>query len=420
MNHNLKESNLFSNCSRRSCYLRFVYDQKPTATTSAQGSSPSSTEPDHFQVIPTVIVPKRKMGTKQKPKHSFGFESTSRGPYNKPSNVETGRLDLLVHFRMQQESPHGKRQSTEVQNASQGLDSKCPSKDKKATTLWTMSNSKCKRLGAGKSNISSPKSAQGEDEFKVDEVFDHETPRLKVTKQGAVDIMTQRRNFLQENAPSKEHDLWKALSISQVQMTLDMHGTITVLLDRSQLFEVIYDYLYTFVFYNCTDDEDDRLADTFTEFFSDGILQDAGEDVVIAGDSWRGDSFRMLVITGDGVRQGKSVLSSNSSVCVSAGGGGDNELAASRTKNGSSQIPSLCLHHSRALQGMQQTCDAKVQTKRLQPSRITELNSGLQERDVKIMQLKHRPNAIPESQAHQPQQIYDMICTVERFHHHHI
>ncbi|KAH7985464.1 hypothetical protein HPB51_026822 [Rhipicephalus microplus] len=106
MNHSLKESNLFSNCSRRPWYLHFVYDRKPAARTSAPGSSPSSPEPDHIQVIPTVIVPKRKMGTKQKPKRSFGFESTSRGPDNKPSNMETDLLELLVHFRMQQESHH--------------------------------------------------------------------------------------------------------------------------------------------------------------------------------------------------------------------------------------------------------------------------------------------------------------------------
>ncbi|KAH8036329.1 hypothetical protein HPB51_024895 [Rhipicephalus microplus] len=149
------ESNLFSNCSRRSRNLRFVYDRKPPARTSAAGSSPSSSEPDHTQVIPYVIVPKRKMGKKQKPKHSCGFESTSRGPDNKPFNMETELLELLVHFRMQRESPHGERISTEVRNASQGLDSKCHSKDKN-TTSRTMSNSKCKRLGASKSNISLP------------------------------------------------------------------------------------------------------------------------------------------------------------------------------------------------------------------------------------------------------------------------
>ncbi|KAH8026204.1 hypothetical protein HPB51_017102 [Rhipicephalus microplus] len=216
------------------------------------------------------------MGTTQKPKHSFGFESTSRGPDNKPSKMETYLLELLVHFRMQQESHHRKRQSTEVGNASQGLDYKCHSKDTTTTTSRTMSNSKCKRPGAGKSIISSSKSAEEEDEFKADEIFDHETRRPKLTKQGAVD-MTQLRDFLRENGPSEEHDLRKAFGISQVQMILDMHGMITVFSDRSPLFEVIYEYLCMFVYYNCTDDEDDRLAETFTEFLNNGILQDAIE-----------------------------------------------------------------------------------------------------------------------------------------------
>ncbi|KAH7944704.1 hypothetical protein HPB51_028577 [Rhipicephalus microplus] len=182
-----------------------------------------------------------------------------------------------------------------------------------------MSNSKCKRLGAGKSNISSLKSAEGEDEFEADEFFDHETRKPKLTKQSAVDIMTQLRHFLRERGPFEEHDLRKALSISQVLMILDMHGTSTVFLDHFPLFEVIYEDLYTFMYYNCTDDEDDHLAETFTEFFNDGILQDAR--------------------AAERVRQEKSVLSSESSVCLLARGGGDNEPATCRTKNASSQIP---------------------------------------------------------------------------------
>ncbi|KAH7944705.1 hypothetical protein HPB51_028578 [Rhipicephalus microplus] len=198
---------------------------------------------------------------------------------------------------MQQESHHGKRQSTEVRNASQGLDFKCNSKNKNTSTSRTMSKSKCKRLGAGKFNISSSKSAEGEEEFKAHEVFDYETRKPKLTKQGVVDIKAQLRDFLWENGPSEEHDLQKAVSISQVQMILGMHGTITVFWNRSAQLEDIYEDLYTFVYYNCTYDKDDLLAETFIEFLNDGILQDA--------------------IAGDGVRQGKSVLSSDSSVCVS-------------------------------------------------------------------------------------------------------
>ncbi|KAH7957982.1 hypothetical protein HPB51_028032 [Rhipicephalus microplus] len=212
-----------------------------------------------------------------------------------------------------------------------------------------MSKSKCKRLGADKSNISSSKSAEGEEEFKADEVFDHETRKPKLTKE--------------------------------------------VLSDHSPLFKVIYEDLYTFVYFNFTDDEDDRLAEPFTEFLNGSILQDA--------------------IAGDGMRQGKSLLSSDSSVCVLARGGGDNDPATCRTKNASSRIPLLHLLLSWALQVMQQTCDAKVQVQGCQPARTTELKSDLQKRDVKITQLKPRPNAIPESQAHKPEQIYDKIRMVE-------
>ncbi|KAH8033483.1 hypothetical protein HPB51_013286 [Rhipicephalus microplus] len=368
MNHSLKESNLFSSCSQRSWYLCFVYDRKPAAGASATGSSPSSSEPHPIEVFSTVIVPKCKRKTKQKPKPSFGFESTSRGPDNKPSNMETDLLELLVHFRTQQESQH---------------------EAKNTTTSRMMSSSKCKRLSAGKSKISSSKSAKGDDE-----AFDHDTRKPKLTKQSAVDIITQLRDFLRENGPSEEHDLRKALSISEVQMILDMDGTITAFLGRSQSFEVIYEDSSTFVYYNCTDDEDDHLAETFAEFLNDSILQDGFAD--------------------DYVRQGKSVLSSDSSVGVSAGGGGDNEPAACRKKNASSQVSSRRRHHSRALQDMQQTYDAKVKTQNCQSAQISGLKSGVQKHDVKITQFKHRPNAIPESQACKPLQIDDKFRIVER------
>ncbi|KAH8034359.1 hypothetical protein HPB51_023489 [Rhipicephalus microplus] len=344
----------------------------------------------------TVIVPKRKRRTKRKPKHSFdpqrlisstssGPAEVSRGPNNKPSNIETSLLELLVHFRMQQESHYGKRQSSEVRNACQRVDSKCHSRDKNSTPSRTMSNYKGKVLG--KSNISSSTSDEGEYEFKVDE-----KPRL--TKQGALDILTHLRDFLRENGPSEEYELRKAVSISEVQKILDIHGTITAFLVPFPIFEVIHEYLYTFVYYNCSDGEEDRLAETFTELLNDGILQDA--------------------IAGDGVRQGKRLLSSNSSFGLSTGGGGDNEPATCRTMNASSQISSRHLHHSCALKVLRQTCDDKVQRKSFQPAQITELKSGLQKCHAKITQLKQKSNAIPERQERKPQQIHDNIRTVER------
>ncbi|KAH8034226.1 hypothetical protein HPB51_021896 [Rhipicephalus microplus] len=171
--------------------------------------------------------------------------------------METDLLELLVHFRMQQESQHGKRLSTEARNGSQGLDSKCHSKAKNTTTSWTLSSSKCKRLSAGKSNISSSESAEADDK-----AFDHDTLKPKLTKQGSVDIITQLRDFWRKNGPSEEQDLRKALSITKVQMILDMKGTITAFLGRSLLFEVIHENFYTFVYYNCSNDEDDCLAET--------------------------------------------------------------------------------------------------------------------------------------------------------------
>ncbi|KAH8037234.1 hypothetical protein HPB51_009677 [Rhipicephalus microplus] len=79
-----------------------------TATTSALGASISSSEPDHLQVMSTVVVPKCKRRRKRKPMQTFGFKSTSRGPDNMPpSNAETDLRKLLAHLRMQQEAVRG-------------------------------------------------------------------------------------------------------------------------------------------------------------------------------------------------------------------------------------------------------------------------------------------------------------------------
>ncbi|KAH7982445.1 hypothetical protein HPB52_005061 [Rhipicephalus sanguineus] len=233
------------------------------------------------------------------------------------------------------------------------------------------------------------KVAEDGDGFIADEVVVHDNPKPKLAELDAVDIMRQLRNVLQENGPSEEDDLRKALSTSQAQMIVNTYGTITAFLDHCPGFEIIYEDLYTFVYYQSTDDEDDVLDGATTESSKDCSLQDA--------------------MAGDGVHQRTSAISSDISLYVSAGGGGDNERAMCRMRNAWSQVPSLRLHHSRALQTMQQTCDAEVQTQGCEPARIAELKSGLQKRDVQITGLKQRLNDIRESQAIEAQQIRDKI-----------
>ncbi|KAH8036111.1 hypothetical protein HPB51_017922 [Rhipicephalus microplus] len=154
----------------------------------------------------TVVVPKCKRKRKRTPKQSFGFESTSRGPHNMASNVETNLRELLVHLRMQQEADPGKRMSTDAGNARQGLDLQCLSKVKYIAAPRTNPNDKCKRVSTDKCNISPSKSAEGEDSFTADEAFMNDDPERKLAELDETDTMKQLRDVLWQNASSEEND----------------------------------------------------------------------------------------------------------------------------------------------------------------------------------------------------------------------
>ncbi|XP_037279265.2 uncharacterized protein LOC119172311 [Rhipicephalus microplus] len=337
----------------------------------------------------TVFVSKRKR--RKKPKKYFGFESTSKGPDNMPpSNAETDLRKLLVHLKTQQEVHQGERQSTDAGNSRQGLDSERLFNAKDFAIPRTKFNYECKRFGTAIGNMRPPKSAAGEDGLKVDEVFMHESMKLKIIELDAVGIMRQLRDALREIRPSEEDDLWKALNISPAQQIVDMHGTITILLDHFPTFEDVYD-LFTFVCYPHSDGEVDVLDETATESRNDCGLQDA--------------------MAFEGVHQRTSVISSDSNFYDSAGGGGDNKLAACRMKNVWSQVRSLCLYLSRAQQAMQPAYDAEVQTQECVPAGITELKYGRPKHDAQIAGLKLRLNTIRESRVLEGQQNRDKIRT---------
>ncbi|KAH7983611.1 hypothetical protein HPB52_013120 [Rhipicephalus sanguineus] len=80
-----------------------------------------------------------------------------------------------------------------------------------------------------------------------------------MTQLDVVDIVRQLGKVMQENGPSQEDDLLEALCASQPEIMISVYGTITAFLDWYPGFQVLYEELYTFVYYKCTDDEDDIL-----------------------------------------------------------------------------------------------------------------------------------------------------------------
>ncbi|KAH8038947.1 hypothetical protein HPB51_004059 [Rhipicephalus microplus] len=163
-----------------------------------------------------------------------------------------------------------------------------------------------------------------------------------------------------DNTPpsNAETDLRKLLVHLRMQQE-----ALHAFLDHSLRFEAIYEDLYTFAYYRGTDDRNDVLDETSR---IDCGLQDA--------------------MVSDGVHQRTSALSSDSGFYGSTSGGGYNEPATPIMRN--AWVPSLRLHHSRALKATQQTCDPKLQTQECDPSRITKLTSALKKRDVQITELK--------------------------------
>ncbi|KAH8037957.1 hypothetical protein HPB51_019309 [Rhipicephalus microplus] len=338
------------------------------------------------QVTSTASVPKRKRSRARMPKQSFSFETTRRGPDNTPpSRVKTDLRKLPVHFRMKHEADQGERQSTDAGNARQGLRSQCLAKASNIATPRTKLNDKSKRLGTDRGDMSPSKPAEREDGFIAGEVLLHDSQKPKLAELDAVDIRRELRNVLQEHGSSEEDDLCKAPSTSQAQMIVNMHGTITTFLDHSSRFEVIYEDLHTFAYYPSTDGEDGVLDETSSRTYC--CLQDT---------------------------MAYGVIFSYSSFYMSAQPGGDNEAATCRTRNARSQVPPLRRHHSRALTGTQQTCDAEVQTRGCEPVRIAEVKSGLQKRDVNITRPERRLNATRESRVLEVQQIRDKIRTLKQ------
>ncbi|KAH7982579.1 hypothetical protein HPB52_005768 [Rhipicephalus sanguineus] len=208
------------------------------------------------------------------------------------------------------------------------------------------------------------------------------------SKQNSIDVLHKEVQATGEFWPSTlEDDLLEALGASQAQIIISAYGTITDFLVRYPGFEVLYEELYTFVYYKCTDNEDDIL---------DGA---AAVSCVRHSNKSR---LQYSLAGGDGFRR-TSVIFSNS-----FSGGGDKQEKC-RMKHGWSQVPSLPRCSSRALQAVRQTCEAEVQTEKCSSARLAEMNSMLQEREKRIAELKERLNTTRERQARQAQQLREKI-----------
>ncbi|KAL1486704.1 hypothetical protein MTO96_008777 [Rhipicephalus appendiculatus] len=85
-------------------------------------------------------------------------------------------------------------------------------------------------------------------------------PREAISETDAASILKQIREILQENGPTQEVDLLEALGPSQIRLIIEAHGTLTAFLDRCPGFRVVREDLYTFVYYQDPEEEDEAAG----------------------------------------------------------------------------------------------------------------------------------------------------------------
>ncbi|KAH7962923.1 hypothetical protein HPB52_018664 [Rhipicephalus sanguineus] len=184
--------------------------------------------------MPAVTVPKRNRRRKRKPKLCFTSRTTRSGLIRLPFNREANFPRLQALFKIPQKAEQEECSKTVFFRTPPKLPNDKPKAKIGSLTLKHLNKKKCE--------VSSSKSAEAEATFVEDDVTVRDKPLpTPLTQLNVVDIVRQLRKVLQENGPSREDDLLKALCASQAQIIISVYGTISAFLDR-------------FVFYKCTDD----------------------------------------------------------------------------------------------------------------------------------------------------------------------
>ncbi|KAH7950374.1 hypothetical protein HPB49_023228 [Dermacentor silvarum] len=291
----------------------------------------------------TAAAPKSDSRTKFKSKLSF-LHSTSTGASSSLSNKQANLPELLALLTTQQRADEDERLCAVVGNTIEPLVSRCLSKGELLTTPATTSSDK-----EGEESVSevveNETSFTGEEEAILDEKA--EPKALTVS-----DVVVRKvREVHLENGLCQEDDLLDDL-LGSSKAPLILEGTPTAFLHRGSAYRPFHEDLYSFsILYRDLDDEDNEC----------GCLR-LVQDAVTAGSRLprSNDSGRQYTVAVDfGPRRARA-NSSNGKPCEAAVEGEDEEQNKRRKKDGWSQVPSPARRQPRALQALQQTCDAEA------------------------------------------------------------
>ncbi|KAH6948274.1 hypothetical protein HPB50_023328 [Hyalomma asiaticum] len=356
----------------------------------------------------TAVVPKRNRRRKRKPKLCENNGSTSPGSSDLPTSIEVVFPvfpEIPDFFTMHQKVHQEKRQSSvsgcdskQVVAFQQRSKADCfqgsqPARNenwKTALTSHSIQHSSRKNQ-----KVSSWKPAEREASGVADDVIAREKFRpTSLTESEAMDIVRRLRHVLKKNGPSKEDDLLDTLSTSQAKIIINAYGTISAFLDWRPGFEVIRGNWHTFIYYKCTDDEDDILDGGIAMPFTRRC---------------NGSGLLHSVAGGGGPRR-KGVISSDSpSHPTSAEGRGEKQKC--RIKDWRTQVPWIPRHQSRGLQAVQERCDAESRTGRCYKDHFPEVKSTLQkhDRDLKITELKGSRSIMRDGRGREAQQLLQNV-----------
>ncbi|XP_075539301.1 uncharacterized protein LOC142573986 [Dermacentor variabilis] len=298
-----------------------------------------------------------------KPKLSFG--STSGGPSNLTSNMKVNLPEhfALLEMQLKPDVPENALKAAASKRCFKGditaapgttLSDKCKSRSSHSTE--PLNRRKCE---ASVSNfVLVETSFTGEPVVIVNE----EPAPKALAESEVIDRLTQLREALQEKDPSEEDDRLEALSPSQTQLILVVHRILTALLDRRPGPGVVRDVLYSLIYYQEHNDED-ACSCTF-------LLQDGA--AAMSGSLRSNYSRRQHAEGDDGGPRRAGFSSSSSNAYEFVVDGEEEEQKIRRMKDGWNQAPAPpCL--SRALQAVQETCDAETQTQEWELARFAVL-----------------------------------------------
>ncbi|KAH8037942.1 hypothetical protein HPB51_019294 [Rhipicephalus microplus] len=353
----------------------------------------------------------RRRERSRRPKPTFG--SSSRATRNLPHNMQATLEELFADLTLQRGSsePEWRRCVQEEGNAPEPPVYRRRSKWDHPRTSDKAPSETPEHLRPSNATKSSARNDCGTNAPKVFEsgtIFMDEAernagqnPTGAISATNASCPLRQIREILQENGPTREDDLLKALGPSLTRVIFEEHSTLTAFLGQHPGFQVVRKDLYTFVCYKGPEENGTRGRSSLAE---PRAIKASCEETPV-----RRSGRRQPVGVGDSLSRSVSSNSSSSDPYESAvDGEEERERRRCPLKNRFTKVPTRS-RPSRSRRVVKQMRDAVVQTQGSYPNTVAELEYTLQKRKAEITELHEALKALKQSQARELQQLRTSI-----------